>query len=65
MNQLGFDVRFPSGPTQDEFASKWNNVKYFYLDEDPIEANTTPVDENDNNRAAERGEGEDEILKQP
>ncbi|PPS01494.1 hypothetical protein GOBAR_AA19173 [Gossypium barbadense] len=41
-----FNGRFPSGVGWDEFASKWKNLKDFYLDEGPSESIVMPNDKN-------------------
>ncbi|KAK5845071.1 hypothetical protein PVK06_001224 [Gossypium arboreum] len=46
MDKSCFNGRFPSGVGWDEFASKWKNLKDFYLDEGPPESIVMPNDEN-------------------
>ncbi|PPD79378.1 hypothetical protein GOBAR_DD23693 [Gossypium barbadense] len=69
MNQLRFDVHFPSRAAWDEFASKWRNLKYFFLDEVPRETIATPARNNeadgdlaDTNVAPADGNDNDEVV---
>ncbi|KAH1121789.1 hypothetical protein J1N35_004949 [Gossypium stocksii] len=48
MDQLGFDVRFPSIAAWDDFTSKWKNSKDFYLDEGPSEPIVVSTNNHDN-----------------
>ncbi|KAH1073009.1 hypothetical protein J1N35_025337 [Gossypium stocksii] len=64
-DKLGFDVRFPFVAAWEEFASKWKNSKYFFLDEDPVEARVALAKEDHNNKAGEGGVEENETSSNP
>ncbi|KAK5802235.1 hypothetical protein PVK06_029820 [Gossypium arboreum] len=47
MNQLGFDIHFPSRAVWDKFGSKWRKSKDFFLNEDPNETNVAHTNNNE------------------
>ncbi|KAH1031627.1 hypothetical protein J1N35_043801 [Gossypium stocksii] len=59
-DQLGFDIYFLFRAVWEEFASKWRNSKYFYLEEDQAETSVAPTNENDNNKSRKGSTRENE-----